>query len=325
MPRRAPLLLLLLALPATADEPIGWRLRRGDTLRYRLENSYRFWTAGRRDGTVESDRDPDRQAAGSGKFEEMFWMKIDVLDVTGDGDAKMKVTFPRVSAHARLDDTGEEAEWDSQSDKPPAEYGFGPHAALRKTEFEAVVRANGELSGLKGSNDYQMAGRTKVFKEKREKTRPEKASEQMPMPLPVDFWLDQIFSTIPPDGVAREFKRMLHELWEVESDYEAEFDSVRDLEGLRCAMHRFEKKDRRIEEKKEGRLPSDFVAPDFRSGDHIKAILASARREIRSFWSPLHDATVLVEGEAHDDRFQDGPVAREQKWKVVLEEKKAAK
>jgi len=325
-PVMASLFLTASALAASAeDAPIGWALQRGETLVYRLENTYKFWPNARPDGVDSGGNDPDRSQAGSGKFEEKLWIKLEVDDINGDGDAQLTVSFPRVWAHARLDDTGEEAEWDSKDGKPPEEYGFGPYEFLAKNTWKATVQVNGELASLVGKIDYLLPGKTKLRKKKGETTRAENASALLPMPLPVDFWLRQIFSTIPKDGRSSTFKRRLTELLEIGNDYEAEFDSWRDLDGRRCAHYRFEKKDKRIEEKKSGKEPVDFSTGDFREGDNLKTILASSRRAVKSWFCVKEGITVRVEGEARDDRMQVGPVARSQDWSCALESRKAAK
>ncbi|MEK7466706.1 MAG: hypothetical protein AAB074_04755 [Planctomycetota bacterium] len=319
-------LLTALALSARAeDAPIGWALQRGETLVYRIENTYKFWPNARPDGVDAGGNDPDRNRTGSGKFEEKFWIKLEVEDINGDGDAKVTVSFPRVSAHARLDDTGEEAEWDSKDGKPPEEFGFGPYEFLTKNSWDATMQANGELFALQGKIDYLLPGKTKLRKKKGDMTQAEIASQLMPMPLPIEVWLQQIFSTIPKDGRSPKFTRRLPELLEIKNDYEAEFDSWRDLDGRRCVLYRFEKKDLRLEEKKAGREPVDFSTGDFRDGDNVKKILASSRRAIKSWFCVKDGVMVRVEGEARDDRMTVGTVSRSQDWSCVLESRKAAK
>ena len=325
-PILASLLVSASALAAFAeDAPIGWALQRGETLVYRIENTYKFWPSARADGVDSGGNDPDHNRTGSGKFEEKLWIKLEVEDINADGDAKLTVSFPRVSAHARLDDTGEEAEWDSKDGKPPEEFGFGPYEFLTKNSWTATVQVNGELIGMQGKIDYLLPGKTKLRKKKGEMTRPEAASALMPMPLPIEFWLQQIFSTIPKDGRSSTFKRRLTELLEIKNDYEAEFDSWRDLDGRRCAYYRFEKKDKRLEEKKIGREPVDFTTGDFREGDNVKTILASSRRNVKSWFCVKDGIMVRVEGEARDDRMQVGTVWRSQDWSCALESRKAAK
>lgn len=323
--RFAVALVLVSALASAEEPPLGWKLQRGETLVYRLENTYKFWPVKRPDATPGAPADADRDRTGNGRFEEKIWMKLEVEDISGDGDATITVSFPRVVAHARMDDTGEEAEWDSKDGKPPAEFGFGPYEFLTKNTWKATMRVNGVIAGLVGKNDYLMAGKTKKRKTKGDMTRPEKASELMPMPLPIEFWLHEVFATLPEDGKSPRFKRRLTELLEFLDQYEGEFDSFRDIDGKRCAMHRLEKADRRIEEKKEGKSPADFSTGDFRDGDNVKTILASSRRTIRSWFDVKGGVMQKVEGEARDDRFKSGSVARSQDWSCVLESRKAAK
>ncbi|MCE9583671.1 MAG: hypothetical protein K8T20_14400 [Planctomycetes bacterium] len=319
------LLVTLVSRSSAEDAPIGWKLQRGETLTYRLENTYKLWPNSRPDGVDSGGNDVDRNRTGSGKFEEKFTLKLEVDDVSTEGDATVTVSFPRVSAHVRMDDTGEEAEWDSQPGKPPVEFGFGPYEFLAKNTWKATIKVNGELAGLQGKNDYLLPGKTKKRVAKGDLSRAEKASELMPMPLPIEFWLQQIFSTIPADGKSKTFKRRLTELQEIGNDYAAEFDSWAEQDGQNCAYYRFEKKDLRIEEKKAGHAPVDFSTGDFRDGDNVKTTLASVRRTIRAYFSTKEGVMMKVEGEARDARMQVGTVARSQDWSCVLEKRKAAK
>lgn len=328
MPRIHPALALgtlCLCTQAFAEPPVGWKLQRGDTLHYRLENTFKIWPAQRPDGKDSGGADVDRTGTASGRYEQSLWMKIEVGEVTGDGDAPLTITFPRITAHVRMDDTGEESDWDSQSGKSPEQYGFGPYEALQKTTFKAVVRVNGEVASLEGSRDYLVAKRTKVRKATGDLTRPEKASELAPMPMPVEFWLAQIFSPIPPDGRSGKFDRRIAELWEISRVYSGEFDSMRVLDGVRCALHRLECADSRIELAREGKSPEDMVTPDQRAGDNVKTVLASSKRRISAWFAMEAGIMLRVEGEARDDRFQSGSVARSQDWTVVLEKRVPAK
>jgi hypothetical protein len=317
--------LLALASVACADPPAAWRFTRGDTLLYRLENTFRISPAARPDGVDQGGADVDHTGTASGKYEQSLWMQVEVGIVTGDGDAPLTLTFPRVTARVRMDDTGEEASWDSQSGKPPAEHGFGPYAALQKTTFKAVVRANGDVASLEGSRDYLIAKRTRVRRTTGEMTRPEKAADLAPMPMPVEFWLSQVFSTVPPDGASPAFERRITELWEISRVYSGEFDSVRDIDGVRCLLHRLECPDERIEQKREGKSPEDLVTPEPRAGDNVKTVLASCKREIRSWFATEAGLMLKVEGEARDDRFRTGSIVRSQAWQATLEKRIPAK
>jgi hypothetical protein len=321
------LLILASSLAARAEEtPIGWALQRGETIVYRIENTFKFWPAARKDGVDSGGNDPDRVPAGSGKFEEKLWIKLEVEDINADGEATITVSFPRVSAHARMDDTGEEAEWDSKDGKPPQEFGFGPNEFLTKNTWKAKIAVNGELASVEGKTDYLVPGKTRVRKKKGEMSRAENASVLMPMPLPVEFWLEQIFSTIPKDGKASKFNRRLIAMPEISDDYAAEFDSMRDMEKRRCAHYRFEKKDEKVDEKKSsGGEPADFTTGDFREGEGVKRILALSRRTVKSWFAVKDGIMVRVEGEARDDKQQIGTVWRSQDWFCALESRKAAK
>jgi hypothetical protein len=320
--RFLPTLLALAALPASAEEHLGWKFETGETLVYSVQNTWKFWPWLGSDGQpiVRGDEN-----AGSGKYVETMTLHARVVEVNGDGAATLEITFPKVRVQARLDSTGEEGTWDSASGKSPADFGFGPFEALHKSVFSVIVQINGEWTVRKAPLDYLLPGKTKVRKTEGKMTRSEIASDSMPMPLPFTFWLDQVFSGIPPDGRARKFTRAFTELLERREKYDGSWDSDRRLDGRRCLLFHFEVKDRRIKEAKEDRSEMPSFSAGFADGEGIKTTLAAARRNIDAFFSPSDGIMWRVEGKARDDAFKQGSIARSQDWEIQLEKRIPAK
>ncbi|MBI2920694.1 MAG: hypothetical protein HYY18_06370 [Planctomycetes bacterium] len=298
IPRTAVVIALLAAGTARAEEA-RWNLRRGDVLTYEAETVVE-WNIASKTGSPAAMR-PQTQ-----RHVETVTLRLEVLSVGEDGNARIQGTFPAVRVHVTA--PAGIAEWDSARARTTPLIGFKRYEALSGTTFTATVAPDGRVLETKNAGTPDRAATPATAKE----------SEEIPAlaihhPTPPRVWLDLVFRTVPPA------RKNTHRTLRFIEDEDVVLSFSRNEKSGRhaCSRLEFETPDR-----KAATDPRDVGAADFSDPNGLAwAALVTAPKRGEAWFARPGGFLVRLEAAANASLNWDGKtLGARMNWRIELKE-----